>query len=121
MIKFFEYCFYRIRNSKLSQLSGNHPQATASALISYCETMNILTIIFAFHLFYKNQHYLILCVIAIIIFLYVINTCLLLTEKKYKRLIEYYKDEKHKKLKGWGVFLYVVGSIFLAIYTGLYI
>ena len=38
------------------------------------------------------------------------DTRTLLTEKKYQELTEKYKNEKHKKLKGWGVFFYLVSS-----------
>ncbi|MBR7014433.1 MAG: hypothetical protein IKI07_06190, partial [Prevotella sp.] len=39
----------------------------------------------------------------------------LLTEKKYQELTEKYKNEKHKKMKGWGVFFYLVFSILIGL------
>jgi len=32
-------------------------------------------------------------------------------------MFEKYKNEKYKKLKGWGVFLYLISSVFLYFYT----
>ena len=33
------------------------------------------------------------------------------TEERYKRLVKKYKNEKNKKIKGWGVVLYVIISM----------
>lgn len=35
------------------------------------------------------------------------------TEEKYKMLAKKYKKEKNKKIKGWGVFLYILISFFM--------
>lgn len=36
-----------------------------------------------------------------------------LSQKRYKELAEKYKDEKNSRLKGWLVFVYIIGSIIL--------
>lgn len=36
-----------------------------------------------------------------------------LNKKKYEELVEKYKDERNSKLKGWLVFLYIIGSVTL--------
>ena len=35
--------------------------------------------------------------------------------KKFKELEERYKNERHKKLKGWLIFLYFIGTLVLAV------
>ena len=46
------------------------------------------------------------------------NLSLFLTnKKKFIKLSEKYKDEKNSKLKGWLVFLYVIGSVVLYFVT----
>lgn len=41
------------------------------------------------------------------------------TEERYKRLEKKYKNEKNKKIKGWGVVLYVIISISTAFILGM--
>lgn len=36
-----------------------------------------------------------------------------ISKKKYEELEQQYKEEKHSKLKGWLVFLYLIGSVVL--------
>ena len=45
----------------------------------------------------------------------VILSFLFINKKKYKELEEKYKDEKHRKLKGWLIFLYLICSLVLYI------
>lgn len=35
--------------------------------------------------------------------------------RKFKQLEERYKNERHKKLKGWLIFLYFIGTLVLAV------
>ena len=49
--------------------------------------------------------------ISICITLALVNALFLLTRKKYEALKIRYKDEENKKIKGWGVILYIVLSL----------
>ena len=120
MIKFFEYCFYRI-SAFYDKKVYSPPFAYSITWVSFPQTCNIITVInlFCFIVKLKYDFHLIIllaCYFIVIITTFVING-FLLTEKKYKELIKRYKNEKHKKIKGWGVFLYVICSMFLFVYT----
>lgn len=86
--------------------------------VALCQVCNIMTVIGLFHVVrLKYNLAIFVCLsVACIIITFVIN-CFLLTERKYKNLTEKHKDEKHKTIKGWGVFLYVIGSVFLYVFT----
>jgi len=90
-----------------------------SVWVTLLQLGNILTMIDIYQIYTNSTikyNYTVL-VFSITIPLTIINTFFLLTEKKYKWMFEHYKEEKYKKLKGWGVFLYIIGSIFLFGYT----
>ena len=53
--------------------------------------------------------------ITIVLTCFCILSIPFIRKKKYKELEEYYKDEKHSKLKGWLVFLFAIGSVALFI------
>ncbi|MDR1198829.1 MAG: hypothetical protein LBK94_07445 [Prevotellaceae bacterium] len=119
MIKFFDYCFYRIATTKYFQkVDPKTPYIWAFGWTQFCELLNILTFINIYHLFDNSRYDYEIVPILICIPLSIINVFILLTKKKYNKSIAYYKDEKHKKLKGWGIFLYVIGSMLAFGYTG---
>jgi hypothetical protein len=72
---------------------------------------NVLIFIQVFCFIVNVKFEIIFVIIPLYIILYGINYFILLTEPKYNELAEKYKDEKHKKLKGWGVLLYLIGSL----------
>jgi len=117
ILKYFEYCFYKLTNSKLFQKADKkEPHLAPRAWVTLCQACNILAIIETYIIIsnikfdIKNFKY---TWIPICITLYLANTFFFLTKNKYKELTIRYKDEKHKKLKGWGVFLYVLLSILM--------
>jgi hypothetical protein len=64
---------------------------------------------------FKLKCNILLVIIPLYIIIYGINYFATLTTNKYEKLVEKYKDEKHKTLKGWGILLYMVGSLALLI------
>jgi hypothetical protein len=114
MLKFFEYCYYRIANSKLYQkLDKKEPYIWARTWVSICQAWNILTIITVYHIINNTKYDFKPVFFSIFIVIHITNTFVFLRKKKYLDLQMYYKNEKHKTIKGWGVFLYVILSIFL--------
>jgi hypothetical protein len=97
------------------------PQIYSTGWVTLGQLCNILLIIrilcFIFNLNLEYNSKISVGIISLLI--YSINSFFLLTKKKYEKLAEKYKNEKHRKIKGWGVFLYLVGSVFLLVYTGL--
>ncbi|MDR1347226.1 MAG: hypothetical protein LBJ63_02180 [Prevotellaceae bacterium] len=113
MMKFFEYCFYRIANSKLyKKLDKKEPYIWACGWITLSQSCNIMTIITLYYIINNTKYDFKSVWITTFIVVCCINI-LLLTRKKYEKLQIYYKDEKHKTIKGWGVFLYVILSLLL--------
>ena len=95
---FFEYCFYRIATTKyFKKVDSKTPWIWAFGWTSFCELLNIMTIINTYHIFNKSTYNFEFVFILICIPVYFINVFILLTEKKYKRLLEYYKEENNKK------------------------
>lgn len=118
MITFFDYCFYRIATTRYFQkVDPKMPWIWAFGWVSFCQTGNVLTLIDVYQIFTNSTYNYESWIWPIAIFISIINM-FLLTEKKYNRLVEHYKEEKNKKIKGWGVFLYVLGSLFIYIYIG---
>ena len=117
----FYYCYYRI--SKFYEDWGEKNGHVSGSLVLFLTFAGyfLSLLIFILSLFDKRIHEMhdvlifnenldnILIfgvpVLAAILSLFFIN------RKKYEELVEKYKDEKHKKIKGWLVFLYCIGSI----------
>jgi accessory gene regulator protein AgrB len=103
----------------LQKVDPKTPYIWAFGWISSCQLGNILTITGIYQIFTNttldNDK---LLVWSIAIPLSIVNMFFMTTEKKYKWLVEHYKDEKNKKIKGWGVFLYVIGSMLAFGFTG---
>ena len=118
MITFFDYCFYRISTSwYYRKIEPSTPYIWVCGQVTGCEVFNIMTLINVYHLINHSTYNFEIVFIPILIIVAMVNIFVLLTQKKYEFLIEHYKDEKHKKLKGWGVFLYVISSLFLFLFT----
>lgn len=117
MKKFFYYCFYRIA-SGISFFSAlnlfNISLAYADLWVSIGQTFNIFTLacIFCYCLHIKFEFVLVFFPILVTV---VVLNSFLLTSDKYFELQKKYKDEKQKKLKGWGVFFYLVFSILIGL------
>lgn len=114
-MKFFDYCFYRIHYWYLKRKIDTHPRVYSSNWVSFGEICNILIFIQLFLFLFKIQCKILFVAIPLYIIIYGMNYFVLLTTKKYEKLLEKYEDETYKMLKGWGVVLYLVGSLALFI------
>ena len=108
-MKFFSYCFYRI-SSAYKFLDSTGYYIYGSGVVSACQSFNTITIISVLLSFsrYKLSNEIIT---TTIIFYFVINF-FLYGKDKYKKLQKRWKDEKHKTLKGWFVFVYIISICF---------
>jgi hypothetical protein len=123
ILRFFDYCFYRCASSKFAQKldKQEYTHIAPAVWITLCQQFNILTIIIIFHIITNTTHVIDDIIvfkplsISILIFLALVNALFLLTRKKYEALKIRYKDEKNKKIRGWGVILYIILSMTLGI------
>lgn len=115
---FFDYCFYRIARSKLFYKQDKKaPYLAAGVWVTMCQVWNITAIITIYHIIYNTTYDFVFVFIPIFLILCLFNGLFFLTKNKYDKLVISYKDEKHKKIKGWGVFLYVISSILLWVFV----
>jgi len=112
LLHFFEYCFYRCVSSKFNQKldKEEYLDIAPSVWITLCQTCNITTLITIFYILVDTKFDFEIVIPSICIPLFLINTLFLLTRKKYEALKIRYKDEKNKKLRGWGVVSYIILS-----------
>jgi len=116
-MKFFYYCFYRISNA-YEKLEGSGSYLTGNVMVAGCFGFNILTLIHVFLSFTEKKltttegatFIIVLCVLNLFI----------MTEKKYNKLSDRWKNEKYKTLKGWLVAGYVTLS-FILLFASFYI
>lgn len=120
MKKLFNYCFYRIaKGYKFFEVKYYCDSAYAVLFTTFCllSLSTITIILYCFHSRITEEYVKIIIVpFPALLFFY---TFFVESEKKYKELEEYYKNEKNKKLKGWLIATYVVGSLliyFLSLY-----
>jgi len=123
MLKFFEYCFYRIAYSKYYQrVDKKEPYIWAWNGISFSQTCNVLTFITLYHIIKGIEYDFVIVGISIYVTIYFLNIFVFLPIRKYKEMGKWKKDEKYRTLKGWGVFLYILlsmlvfGFVFFALY-----
>ena len=123
MLKFFDYCFYRITYSKYYQrVDKKDPYIWAWGGISLSQTCNVLTFITLYHIIKGIEYDFVIVGISIYVTIYFLNIFLFLPIKKYKEMGKWEKNEKYRTLKGWGVFLYILlsmlvfGFVFFALY-----
>ena len=76
------------------------------ALAGY--TLTLISVIFSF-----LDKKLTTILIGAVVIIFGIVSLFFINKKKFKELEEHYKDEKHRKLKGWLVFAWVISSIAL--------
>ena len=112
MIKFFDYCFYRIHYVYVKRKIDSAPRVYSTNWVSFGQICNILIFIQLF-CFVINVKFEIVFAIPLYIIVYGINYFIIFTKKKYDDLAEKHKKESYKKLKGWGVFLYLLGSLII--------
>jgi hypothetical protein len=87
------------------------PRIYSTNWVSFGQVCNILSFIQILCFIINVKFEMIFVLIPLYIVIYGINYFFLLTDKKYEKLLEIYKYEKHKRIKGWGVFLYLIGSL----------
>lgn len=115
MYTFFEYCYYRIQSWYIVHKVDRTPRVYSTHWVSVGQTSNVITLI-SFLFFYLNIKVEFLSIFFPIHIIHCwLNYSFLLTEKKYQELTEKYKNEKHKKIKGWGVFFYLIFSFVISI------
>ena len=96
MIKFFDYCFYRIATTKyVRKVDPKYPWIMAFGWISLCQLSNILTVINIYHLCNNLTFEAKPMVITVGIPIYIINI-FLLTKKNVK---VWWNIIKKKKIK----------------------
>jgi hypothetical protein len=113
MYKFFEYCFYRICYVYNKRKIDKHPYIFACGWVALGQISNIMTIINLYFIINQTKYNFPLVFIPILIVVYVSNFLIFFTDRKYKYYLEYYKNENHRKIKGWGVFFYILVSFIL--------
>ena len=121
IFNFSDYCFFRIATSKtIPSLDGKEPRHYHMAHgAGICGLYNMWTIINICYIFCDSMCGFLFVYIAALVLYIIIGLIKTLTEKP-TYLFDLSKkcaNEKHKKLKGWGVFLYVIGSLFIYFYT----
>jgi hypothetical protein len=116
-MNFFNYCFYRI-SSAYKFIDGTGFYIYGNGVVSSCQAFNTISLISVLLTFfeYKLSKEIIISTIA---FYFILNL-FLNTKNKFNLLSERWKEEKHKTLKGWLVFAYVVASLVL-FFVSLYI
>ncbi len=111
MYKFYSYLFYRIVTSKLYQTTApKYPVAWSSGLLPFCQTLNILSLFEIYGILTKIFYPIQKMGSFLFLFLYIIDS-MIFTEKKIIILKKKYQNEKLRKLKGWGVFSYIIFSL----------
>jgi len=110
-MKFFEYCFYRIHSWYVHKKVASTPRIYSTNWVSFGQIFNILMFIQIFCFIIDVKFEILYIMLPLYIIIYGMNYFVLLTEKKYEKLVEKYKEESYKKLKGWGVFLYLISSL----------
>lgn len=108
---FFEYCFYRAAKFYKSWGENNNYYISGKFSLFLALCANLLTLIGLFYFIFGTKYsinivYLVWILLSVLSFF-------ILNRKKYAELEQRYKEERNSKLKGWLVFLYIIGSIIL--------
>ena len=111
-IDIIDYIYYRMSNFYDDEFESK-PYVRGSIVLFGCLASNILTILSAILFIFKIK-------MSIMIIHITLGVALLLnifyrSEEKYLKLCTMYKDENHKKLKGWLVFAYFLCSVIIYI------
>jgi len=110
MKNLFNYCYYRI--SRFYENWGEKDVCYTGSIIIFGSfgfyLLSLLAFIFSV---FKIKFSIVL--IGSILCICVIISLFFINKLKYKELKQLYKDEKHRKLKGWIVFLYLISSVIL--------
>lgn len=109
MKTFLDYCFYRA--ASFYKEWGEDAYLYAGSIVSYGSLgFNILTIIIVVQSLWLNIAHTKTEIIVMAVL--TATVCLFLGDNdKFLYLEKKYKKEKHKKMRGWIVFTYWIGSI----------
>jgi|SRR5690554_6262740 len=110
IIKFYYYCFYRLTNA-YKVLDETDPELASMAIVTLCQSLNILSFI-AIPFIMSDSQYSKGLVVVVITSNFIINWFFILTKKKYIQLKDYWKNEntKNKKLKLYLIWVYILFS-----------
>ena len=115
----FYYCYYRIASFYRSCYDGYYLNWGFWILLDtfMCVAWAIAAPVFyILEIEYTNYHAI---WVAMPFILLSFRTTFVISDeskmKKFKELEERYKNERHKKLKGWLIFLYSIGTLVLAV------
>ncbi len=112
-MKFFDYCFYRIHQVYIKRKIDKHPQVYSSNWVSFGQVSNIMVFVQLFLYLLEIKCHILLIAAPLYIIISGMNCFFIMTTEKYEKLLEMYKNETHRTLKGWGVLLYEVISFAL--------
>ena len=119
LIDFWDYCFYRLCNYyKRHTITNPYPVFDASTTIGVAHGFHIQCLSLFWGIITGrdvNLAYIIIFVICLMFY----YDAHVYTEEKYKILARKYKGEKYKKIKGWGVFMYIILSILMFLILGI--
>jgi hypothetical protein len=121
ILVFFDYCFYRCASSKFAQKLDKQEYAHIAPAVwmTIFQTCNITTIITLYYIIIDTKFDFEIVIPSVFIPIALVNALYLFTRKRYEVLKIRYKDEKNKKLKGWGVVLYIVLSLAVWLIVGI--
>lgn len=110
MKKLLYYVYYRIaRAYQILDDKLYYGHASFILFTALC-CLFLVFLAFIFSLFGLKFSLIMLYTVAII---FIVFAIIFASEKKYKELEKKYADERHKKIKGWLVFLFIIMSVIL--------
>ena len=122
--KLFYYCYYRISRGYRSFNDSHY--LDSGHIVLFCTFIYITVAIVSpiFYIFNVEFTKKVLIWVAIPFIMLSAWITFFVSEKRkmdlFKRLEKQYKNEAHKKLKGWLVILYIVGTLVFAIVMGIF-
>lgn len=109
----FWYCYYRISKAYKISIDETGYYIYGSGVLFFAIGCIILAILaFLFRLLSIEINVRLFAGIMGVI---LVLSVFFISKKKYKQLEIKYKNEKNKKLKGWLVFLFIIGSFIMSI------
>lgn len=115
MKQLFDYCYYRIAKTYRAMDPNNYCDWGYWILFASFGFIILSMLTFLLHAFDKELNLKIIYFIAILVFIVDAFFSICISDKaklaKFNRLEARYKNEGFRHLKGWLVFLYVIGSV----------
>lgn len=119
MFRFWEYCFYRVADTKLIKelVSEVFSSVTSCGYISLFQIMNLCTILNLISM----PRFLFWTITVLADFIILFYNFQIMNDNKYEELKAKHKDEPHRVLKGFGVIMYMLISFILVILSFFYV